>query len=414
MASYWGSHMSKQKNILQVFEHSKLHYGQKYNGITFEERHFNALAKLNQLHNNEYFTLIHKGIKFSQYVGVIQIDGLTIEILPKIDGGSSNEALWQKVLINMLRATRRLKVNRVGHAHVSKQQIHLLDIYFEWFLNEIELLVRQGLIKQYRTNNGNLKALKGKLEFSAHINQNLIHKERFYTSHQVYDHDHQIHQILGLALDIIDQFSSGTYLYSKCKRVQASFPEVSRVKVNASTFNKLTINRKTQPYRTALEIARLIILNFAPNISSGKENMLALLFDMNSLWEEYVLARLKAISMDGLVVKGQESKSFWNGNKIRPDIVIRNVDKTYVIDTKWKNIGNSKPSTADLRQMYVYNEYWGSNNALLLYPALETEKPEFIPFEGDENHKCALGKLNILNGDQLNENIGTEIMEWFI
>ena len=402
--------MSKRKNILQLFEHSTVYYGREYNDITFEEKHFDALAKLNQLHNNEYFTVLHKGIKFSQYVGVIQIDGLTIEILPKIDGSTSNEALWQTVLIGMLRATKRLKVNNLGQANVSKQHIHLLDIYFEWFLNEIQLLERQGLIKQYRTNVGNVKALKGKLEFAEHINQNLIHKERFYTSHQVYDHNHQIHQILWVALEIIGQFSSGTYLYSKFKRIQANFPEVSRINVNANTFKKLRTNRKTQPYKTAIEIARLIILNFAPNISSGKENMLALLFDMNNLWEEYVLTMLKSVSAEGIVVKGQESKPFWSGIKIRPDIVIEKSDKTYVIDTKWKNIGGSKPSTNDLRQMYVYNEYWYSTKALLLYPSVETEIPQFVPFEGDDNHTCALGKLNILDGDKLNKNIGEEIL----
>tara|TARA_R110000751_G_C13781100_1_gene481052 strand:- start:1014 stop:2243 length:1230 start_codon:yes stop_codon:yes gene_type:complete len=402
--------MSKRQNILQVFEHSTVYYGRQYNDITFEEKHFNALAKLNQLHNNEYFTLIHKGIKFSQYVGVIQIDGLTIEILPKIDGSTSNEALWQTVLIGMLRATKRLKVNNLGQANVSKQHIHLLDIYFEWFLNEIQLLERQGLIKQYRTNVGNVKALKGKLEFAEHINQNLIHKERFYTSHQVYDHNHQIHQILWVALEIIGQFSSGTYLYSKFKRIQANFPEVSRINVKANTFKKLTTNRKTQPYKTAIEIARLIILNFAPNISSGKENMLALLFDMNNLWEEYVLTMLKSVLAEGIVVKSQESKPFWNGIKIRPDIVIEKSDKTYVIDTKWKNIGGSKPSTNDLRQMYVYNEYWDSTKALLLYPSVETEIPQFVAFEGDDNHTCALGKLNILDGEKLNKNIGEEIL----
>lgn len=402
--------MSKRQNILQVFEHSTVYYGRQYNDITFEEKHFNALAKLNQLHNNEYFTLIHKGIKFSQYVGVIQIDGLTIEILPKIDGSTSNEALWQTVLIGMLRGTKRLKVNNLGQANVSKQHIHLLDIYFEWFLNEIQLLERQGLIKQYRTNVGNVKALKGKLEFAEHINQNLIHKERFYTSHQVYDHNHQIHQILWVALEIIGQFSSGTYLYSKFKRIQANFPEVSRINVKANTFKKLTTNRKTQPYKTAIEIARLIILNFAPNISSGKENMLALLFDMNNLWEEYVLTMLKSVLAEGIVVKSQESKPFWNGIKIRPDIVIEKSDKTYVIDTKWKNIGGSKPSTNDLRQMYVYNEYWDSTKALLLYPSVETEIPQFVAFEGDDNHTCALGKLNILDGEKLNKNIGEEIL----
>ncbi|MBU2973281.1 McrC family protein [Zobellia sp. B3R18] len=405
--------MSKRKNILRVFEHSKLHYGREYNGVVFKEKHFNALAKLNQLHNNEYFTLIHKGVKFSQYVGVIQIDGLTIEILPKIDGGSSKEDLWQKVLIDMLRATKRLKVNKVGHANVNKQQVHLLDIYFEWFLNEVQILIRQGLIKQYRINTGNVKFLKGKLEFAAHIKQNLIHKERFHTSHQVYNHDHHIHQLLSLALNIIGQFSSGTHLYSKCKTAQASFPEVSNIKANKDTFERLSANRKTRPYKTALDIARLIILNFAPNVSSGKEKMLALLFNMNDLWEEYVLVKLKMQAIDGVEVKGQESKSFWNRINIRPDIVIHKRNKTYVVDTKWKNIGGSKPSTHDLRQMYVYNEYWESFSALLLYPSLKTDKPDFIAFDGDEMHKCAIGKLNILNGDRLNDKLGEEIIEWF-
>ncbi|MEO9480269.1 MAG: restriction endonuclease [Maribacter dokdonensis] len=406
--------MSKRNNIIQVFEHNTLYYGREYNDVSFEEKHFNALAKLNQLHNNQYFTLIHKGVKFSHYVGVVQIDGLTIEILPKIDGGDSNKFLWQKVLVNMLRATKKLKVNKVGQAHLNKQQIHLLDIYFEWFLNEMQLLIRQGLIKQYRKNTNNVKALKGKLEFAIHINKNLIHKERFYTSHQVYDQNHLIHQILSIALDIIGQFSSGTYLYSKFKRVKADFPEVSKIVVNAETFKRLTNSRKTQPYKTALEIARLIILNFAPNVSSGKENMLALLFNMNDLWEEFVLIKLKGAANKGIEVKGQESKPFWNGINIRPDVVINIADKTYVIDTKWKNIGSSKPSTHDLRQMYVYNEYWTSFNALLLYPSLESVEPKFIAFEGAENHHCALGKLNILNGGVLNENIGEEIINWFL
>src|SRR5690606_7182885 len=312
----------------------------------------------------------------------------------------------------MLRTTRRLKVNKVGQAKVSKQQIHLLDIYFEWFLNETQLLIRQGLIKQYRTKKGNVKALKGKLVFSKHLNHNLIHKERFYTAHQVYDHDHQIHQILSQALDIVSQFSSGTYLFSKCKRVQAAFPDVSNTAANLHTFDKLVSNRKTKPYETALEIARLIILNFAPNISNGKEKMLALLFDMNHLWEEYVLAKLKSVHIDGLSVKGQESKPFWNGIKIRPDIVLRKDNKTYVIDTKWKNIGNNKPSPNDLRQMYVYNKYWESFRALLLYPSVSTKEPSFISFEDHEGQQCGIGRLNILEDGVLNENCGREVITW--
>lgn len=415
--------MSKPIQKIQVFEHQTLYHGREYNTVLFKEKHFNALAKLNEYHDNKYFTVVHKGIKFAQYVGVIQIDGLCIEILPKADHSSADNNVWQAVLIEMLRATKKLKVDNLGYANVNKQNIHLLDIYFEWYLNEIQLLIHQGLIKQYYKETNNVKALKGKLEFAGHIQKNLIHKERFYTTHQVYDKDHLVHQVLQQALCIIEQFSKGNYLYSKCKSVQLDFPEVKTIKATEATFAKIPKSRKTAPYKTALEIARLIILNFAPNVSSGKENMLALLFDMNSLWEEYVLICLKKAAADSLseiMIHGQKSKPLWNGITIRPDILIEKGTETYIIDTKWKNIKANKPSTDDLRQMYVYNEYWKSNKAMLLYPASESNftKNDFIsfnPITGDTHHHCGLGKISILNTDQktLDKEIGKTILRWF-
>ncbi|WP_264520927.1 McrC family protein [Flavobacterium sp. N1994] len=407
-------------NTIQVFEHSFLPIEGK-----FEQRHFVALSKLNALHQYQYFDLKHNGILFKQFVGVIQVDGLTIEILPKIDKYETENELakqkWQRALIEMLRVTRKLKVQQVGEANVRKQQIHLLDIYFEWFLNEVQLLIHHGLIKQYYKETSNVKALKGKLEFAGHISKNLVHKERFYTKHQVYDKDHLVHQVLNIALTIVEKCTKGNYLYSKCKTVQLDFPEVKSIHVNETTFTKLPNNRKTAPYETALAIARLIILNYAPNISSGNEKMLALLFDMNSLWEEYVLVRLKQSAKDDVRVYGQDSKPFWKNITIRPDIVIEKGEgddkETFIIDTKWKNIDYSEPSTQDLRQMYVYNEYWDSKKAMLLYPSNETKEikeGDFVPFENNK-HACSLGKVSIFNKatETLNENIGKEILGWF-
>jgi len=406
---------------IQVFEHSFLPIGEQ----GFEQRHYIGLSKLNALHKYRYFDLKHNGVVFKQFVGVIQVEGLTIEILPKIDRHESednnNKTKWQKVLIDMLKVTRKLKIQEVGQANVSKQSIHLLDIYFEWFLNEVKTLVHQGLIKQYYKKEGNVKALKGKLEFAKHISKNLVHKERFYTSHQVYEKDHLIHQILGQALDIIAHLSKGTYLYSKCKTIQLDFPEVKAIKANESTFNKIPKSRKTAPYDTALSIARLIILNYAPNISSGSEKMLALLFDMNSLWEEYVLIRLKQACDDTAIrIYGQNSKKFWNNITIRPDIVLeKNLDNNekeiLIIDTKWKNIDHSQPSTHDLRQMYVYNEYWNSSRSLLLYPSQNTDvkSESFILFD-DKKHSCSLGKITVINDSgNLNNDMAKEILDLF-
>ena len=401
--------MRQRNKVIQVFEHELLQVGEQ-----FQQKHLKAFSKLNALHDDMYFDLRYNGIKFKNFVGVIQIDGLTVEILPKIDAAETNEDLWQSVLIEMLRTTRKLQVQKVGNANVSRQNIHLLDIYFEWFLNELELLIHNGLIKQYYKQSKNVKALKGKLEFAGHLRKNLIHKERFYTTHQIYDRDHLIHRILSKALYIIEDFTKGTYLYSRCKSVRLDFPEVKEIKVDKTTFSRVKKGRKTAPYATALEIARLIILNYAPNISAGDEKMLALLFDMNNLWEEYVLVKLKqeAATLENVEVYGQQSREFWQGITIRPDIVVKKDEEYFVIDTKWKNIQNFNPSTQDLRQMYVYNDYWKSVRAMLLYPAEASVPPDFKNFR-QRDHQCAVGRLNIIENGKLKSNLGREILDWY-
>ena len=50
-----------------------------------DEQKLDALLKFNEYHHYKYFNGITRGIRFKQYVGLIQVDGLTIEILPKVD-----------------------------------------------------------------------------------------------------------------------------------------------------------------------------------------------------------------------------------------------------------------------------------------------------------------------------------------
>ena len=106
----------------------------------------------------------------------------------------------------------------------------------------IETLIRRGLTKKYRKKTGNIKALKGKLEFAGNIRHNLIHKKRFYTTHQVYDHDHVLHHTLAHALEIIEQFSKESYLFDRCKRVLLKFPETTPLKVTKKQLESIVLS----------------------------------------------------------------------------------------------------------------------------------------------------------------------------
>jgi 5-methylcytosine-specific restriction enzyme subunit McrC len=141
-------------------------------------------------------------------------------------------------------------------------------------------------------------------------------------------------------------------------------------KITEVDFQKLVLNRKTQDYRKALEISRLILLHFHPDLRSGRNDVLALMFDMNKLWEKFVLASLK--KDHNLNARGQDSTGFWqsergNRRSIRPDITIELEKEKYVIDTKWKLV-SSEPSMDDLRQMYAYHHYFNAKKVALLYP----------------------------------------------
>ncbi len=351
----------------QVFEHSMLRCepGRKGYEVWFTARHLEAMV---DYHDNrggsKYFKLVRSGVQFSQYVGVMQVLDLTIEILPKTDR-SESKSDWHNVLLSMLRQTRFLQLNYISEASLRYKKYSILHLYFQEYINQVRGLVRKGLIRKYRRKEGNLFALKGSLKFNQHINQNLVHKERFYTMHQVYDHNHLIHQVLYKALGIIQSLTKNSFITDDLNRLLFEFPEMPFVSVTEKTFEKINLDRKSSSYSKALEIAKMIILNYSPDIKGGRNDLFALLFDMNELWEEYIYRQLIA---SGYSVKYQDSQLFWKLRRMRPDMVVNIDGENQIVDAKWKIVNNAQPSDEDLRQVFAYNIYWGAKKGFLVYP----------------------------------------------
>lgn len=390
--------MPKNKTI-QIFEHHKLKIGQ--NGFT--ESNFQALVLFNEKNGNKYFTTVHKGILFNSYVGVIQISGLTIEILPKADN-SDNKILWRDVLLHMLKECKLIQVDNVSETHLKKRYNSVLEAYYDIYLNEIEYLIKRGLIKKYRKNQSNQLSLKGKLLFSQNIQKNVIHKERFYCSHQVYDRNNIIHQILLEGVSVLQHLENRKFT-DRINRIMFEFDKIDKLKITSRQFAMVQTSRKTKPYSNAIQIAKMLILNYSPNISSGTENMLTLLFDMNKLWEEYIFRILHKHKPTNYKVSYQNSDKFWENKRIKPDILITKEDgENFIIDTKWKVVTSNKPSDQDLKQMFVYNLHWKSPQSMLLYPQIDQKDSEFGNYKFIYNNKinqCKLGFVSILDSGRI-------------
>jgi len=101
-----------------------------------------------------------------------------------------------------------------------------------------------------------------------------------------------------------------------------------------------------------MQLAKLIILEYLPDIRYGREHLLAILFDKNLLFEQYVFAEMKRaenvfqhINCGYLLNK---CSKFLGCKTLRPDIVAKfqfdRESKRIILDTKWKSLKIAVPA----------------------------------------------------------------------
>lgn len=406
------------QNVIQVFEYQTLSVGE----CDFQAHQLDRLLAW-QAHSSvgkqhKYFTIGREDITFKHFVGAIQVGNLTIEILPKIDAQTPQKEAhtYQKMLLQMLQICQKTTISSAQQAFLSWQSCTILDIYVALFLEEIEMLLHRGLVKKYKQQEGNLYALKGKIKFAKHLAYNAAHQERFYTTHQIYDKDNLPNQILAKALKTVAKITQNPTLKDHIVRLKLAFPEMEDVQVSAQTFQYLKPTRQQLAYQNALRLAEMILLNFSPDVQSGRQDVWAILFDMNQLFEEYITRNLFQNISEKFDVKTQIHRTFWRTSHtklaIKPDIILASQtepSEKIILDTKWKVPPIDKPNSQDIYQMFAYCQHFQAHKGYLVYPT--AGKTRFI--EGkialSPQIQCGLLFINLLDDEgNLRRDIGTE------
>jgi 5-methylcytosine-specific restriction enzyme subunit McrC len=412
---------------ITVYEHQSLRLNQNSKEFNVDTLH--ALQQYSGSKGVPYYSLIHNGVRFNEYVGVIQVGNTIIEVLPKTDNNFENpekdKSQWRNLLIGMLRATGEIEVHSTSNSDLKLQPNSILDLYFERFIKETEWLLHSGVIKQYRKKASNLTTLKGNLLFSKNIQHNIVHAEKFFVSHTTYDLRHLIHIIIYKTICILSRINTNNLLKGRISALLMNFPEMPDLKVDASIFERIVFTRKNQSYKNAISISKLLLLKLHPDIVNGKNDVLALMFDMNVLWEKFVYKSLRKYRRPNFSVRDQIHKNFWKSEdltkvKMIPDIVIENISngERFVLDTKWKNLNGKNPSHEDLRQLYVYHKYFEAKRVALIYPGSKSFKSgEYLEPQNltGDYLKCSVVCLEIKKDDNridyLQKNISDYILE---
>lgn len=392
--------------------------------------HLDALDRLQLQQKANWFTRLHSSLRLHQFVGVIQVPGLLLEILPKTDdvrrtSTPQSDAHWRQVMLQMLAYVHDLSVAVPDAAHLAHSPHAMLDLFVAALVEQADSLLRQGLVKHYHTTDGNRSALKGRLLFQQHITHNLTHGERFFTRHQSYDHAHPLNSLIRMALQLATEQVRSPALAARTRALLLHWPELPPVSVPAES---PALNRKTERYHKALELALLLLRGHSPTLRSGRTEAVALLFNMNTLFERYVARHLqRAAAKQQGHVRLQNTRVFWPGISIRPDLVLTlttgvgqaEAKHTVILDTKWKLPKNYRPSSDDMQQIFAYCHLWKAGHGVLLYPRAGKAPSEIrhlyanshwapnAPIEGHAYFAPVLGK-----GALLNEHLGKHIIDY--
>lgn len=402
-----------QQNI-RVFEHQLLRIGEAVQGIVFTRPHFDALAAFAERNTQKYYTLQHNGVRFANYVGALQVGRLTIEILPKID--QAGDVNIQHVLLDMLKACRILQPESPGFARLSLRIGSLLDLYVHQFINEVTQILHQGLTKSYAPVAANRQVLKGRLLLEKQLQYNLAHRERFYTESYEFSYNHEYNILLNNAIKALTQLPVHPAIQFEAQQLLHRFPPLKQVSNPLPNPDELYFTRQTKRYESAVRTATLILQQFQPDVRAGQLPVLAILFDMNALFEEFIYRQLKNAADKATIVLRQVRQSFWERHYLQPDILLIKENQRIVLDTKWKRLQKASPEMNDLRQLFVYHQYFDASRGVLVYPrmpGLQDLPPTPFSPTLDKNQKyfCQLVFVDLVKNGKLNSQIGKDLLQ---
>ena len=370
----------KTKYIILKEGYDWLSVGSGDNEITASEYRELCLYLKKNLGNKSILYDYNK-IKIINYVGIIKVNNLIIEILPKIS--LSNDVIKDReMLIFMLSKCKKLSVNIDEILNSNILNNSLLDILAKVFSKKLLSELQKGLYKEYVSKEETLGIIRGKILISKSIKENTINKNKMSCKYNEFTEDNLFNAILKRSVNVILLSINNDNVKKELNIINNILKDVSDIYISNNIILNYKLNRMNNRFLECFTLAKLILLNSSMDKSLGKENGFSILFEMNYLYEEYIGVLLREVFYySNIKVNTQEKYKYllWNALKekneigLKPDIVIYKDNKPKVIiDTKWKSssINNREIySQSDIYQMYAYiTTYTECEECILLYP----------------------------------------------
>ena len=325
-------------------------------------------------------------LRLDNYVGVIESPcGTRIEILPKCTADQDDPRDARLLLRKMLARCLNVPARETGPTDIQTFGTPLTEWVMRQFLQSLDALVKRGLRFGYHLVQEQQHFLRGRLEVAKQLRQPPSRQHMFQIEHDVFDADRPENRLLRLALDRVcraTRDSSNWRLSHELATYLAPIPLSTDV---AGDFRRWRNDRLLAHYQPVRPWCALILNEETPMTVLGQWHGSSLLFPMEKVFERYFEACLRrtlpgdadlkaTASTEHLIARHLSSPMFL----LKPDFVLRQGLRTWVLDTKWKLIDESQGGTkdkyglsqSDFYQLFAYGRRYldGEGDMYLVYP----------------------------------------------
>jgi len=345
------------------------------------------------------------------WVGVIQLPGLEVEILPKVDGDESGAApdkarkdantQTRQNILYMLSVAGDVPLRSRDLARLTSRRAPLSETLAAIFADRLLTELLRGPERAYVTREENLRQFKGKLLVSGQIRHNVANRERFYCRFEELRDDTPMNRIFRASCRYLLDATHSPATQDSLRHCLLLLDEVSDVVTHDAAFDQVPFTRQNERFADVFRFCRLILSGRSPTVEAGKSRSFSLLFNMDVVFERFIAGFLQQRVMhtlEGLTLfpqarRHQEhllAESDRGVMPLKPDLLIEDSAKRrLVIDTKWKRLDVGKwrsgAAGADLYQLYAYTRRYAARRSILLYPKAAGLQPRDLTVLGTDN-----------------------------
>jgi 5-methylcytosine-specific restriction enzyme subunit McrC len=295
-------------------------------------------------------------------VGIAVVDGMTVEIRPKIE----IERLM--FMISFAIDPKRWREDLVAYERAPEVFEAMLPAY----ASHLRRATRRGLLSGYRTFDELLSTVRGRIRINDQIRRHYdlpIPVEVRYDDYTIQIPEN--HLIRSALASLRRMPIRSERLRASLRAFERTFAEVDLVDYGSLPLPDVHYTRLNEHYRPAVELSKLILRSFSYELGQRDVTGVGFLVDMNHLFEDFVVVALRdALGLSATELRQSRRGLFLDTRHrvpLKPDIAWWHRSRCEAVaDAKYKRTDAGIPN-ADIYQLLAYTTASRLPGGILIY-----------------------------------------------